>query len=94
MGTKRIVWVKANPDYEILFRLMEILCPDAGRCYWIQERGAEGNIVDIGEELGQMEAEWVCTAARPTVPQGILPGGQWKPGASTRCERGKRSGGQ
>ena len=23
VGTKRIVWVKVNPDYEILFRLMD-----------------------------------------------------------------------
>jgi hypothetical protein len=48
------VWLKVNPDYEILFRLMDGLQPDAGRRYWIQEFGAE---VDIGEELGQMETE-------------------------------------
>ena len=57
VGTKRIVWVKVNPDYEILFRLMEGLQPDAGRRYWIQENGAEVDIGDIGEELGQMETE-------------------------------------
>jgi hypothetical protein len=57
VGTKRIVWVKVNPDYEILFRLMEGLQPDAGRRYWIQEHGAGVNIGDIGEELGQMETE-------------------------------------
>jgi hypothetical protein len=51
MGTKRIMWVKVNPDYEILFRLMDRLRPDAGRRYWLRERGAEGNIVDIGEEM-------------------------------------------
>jgi hypothetical protein len=33
VGIKRIVWVKVNPDYEILFRLMDRLRPDAGRCY-------------------------------------------------------------
>ena len=57
VGTKLIVWVKVNPDYEILFRLMEGLQPDAGRRYWIQEHGAEVDIGDIGEELGQMETE-------------------------------------
>jgi hypothetical protein len=57
VGTKRIVWVKVNPDYEILFRLMDGLRADAGRRYWIREHGTEADIVDIGEELGQMETE-------------------------------------
>ena len=47
VGTKRIVWVKVNPDYEILFRLMDGLRPDAGRRYWIREQGAHEDIVDI-----------------------------------------------
>jgi len=54
VGTKRIMWVKVNPDYEILFRLMDRLRPDAGRRYWIKEHYAEVDIGDIGEELGQM----------------------------------------
>ncbi len=57
VGTKRIVWVKVNPDYEILFRLMDGLRPDAGRRYWIQDHVAEVDIVDRGEELGQMPTE-------------------------------------
>jgi len=57
VGTKRIMWVKVNPDYEILFRLMDRLRPDAGRRYWIREQGAEGNIVDIGEEMRQTVTE-------------------------------------
>ena len=57
VGTKRIMWVKVNPDYEILFRLMDRLRPDAGRRYWIREQGAEVDIVDIGEGLGQMATE-------------------------------------
>jgi hypothetical protein len=57
VGTKRIVWVKVNPDYEILFRLMDGLQPDAGRRYWIREHSAEVDIVDIGEEMGQMATE-------------------------------------
>jgi hypothetical protein len=31
VGTKRFVWVKVNPDYEILFRLMDGLRPDTER---------------------------------------------------------------
>jgi site-specific DNA recombinase len=57
VGTKCIVWVKVNPDYEILFRLMDGLRSDAGRRYWIRDHGAEVDIVDIGEELGQMATE-------------------------------------
>jgi len=34
--TKRIVWVKVNPDCEIAFRLMDGLGLNAGRCYWIR----------------------------------------------------------
>jgi hypothetical protein len=57
VGTKRIVWVKVNPDYEILFRLMDGLRPDAGRRYWIKGHSAEVDIDDIVEELGQMATE-------------------------------------
>ena len=57
VGTKCIVWVKVNPDYEILFRLMDGLRSDTGRRYWIRDHGAEVDIVDIGEELGQMATE-------------------------------------
>lgn len=58
VGTKRIVWVKVNPDNEILFRLMDGLRPDTERRYWIREQGAEVDIVDMGEELGQIATEF------------------------------------
>ena len=54
VGTKRIMWVKVKPDYEILFRLMDGLDPGAERRYWIREQGTEGNISDIEEDIGQM----------------------------------------
>ena len=47
VGTKRIMWVKVKPDYEILFRLMDGLDPGAERRYWIREQGTKGNISDI-----------------------------------------------
>jgi hypothetical protein len=53
VGTKCIVWGKVNPDYEILFRLMDGLRPDAGRRYWIKGHGAEVDIDDMGEDMGQ-----------------------------------------
>lgn len=57
VGTTRIVWLKINPDNEILFRLMDRLRPDAGRRYLIKEQGTEGNIVGIGEDIGQVATE-------------------------------------
>lgn len=56
-GTKRIMWVKVNPDYEILFRLMDRLRPYPGRRDWIREQGPVGNIVDIGKEMRQKVTE-------------------------------------
>lgn len=57
VGSKRIVWVKVNPDYEILFRLMDGLQSDAGLRYWIREHGAEVDIVDIREDMAQIATE-------------------------------------
>jgi hypothetical protein len=31
--------------------------PPPGRRYWIREQGAEGSIVNIGEEMGQLAKE-------------------------------------
>jgi|OpeIllAssembly_1097287.scaffolds.fasta_scaffold2773305_2 hypothetical protein len=36
---------------------VEILLPDAGPRYWINEQGAEVGISNIGEDLGQMAME-------------------------------------
>ena len=57
VGTKRIVWVKVNPDYEILFRLMDRLRLNVGRRYWIREDGATVDEGDIRGKLGQMATE-------------------------------------
>jgi hypothetical protein len=57
VNTKLIVRFKVNPDNEILFSLMDGLRPDAGRRYWIREHSAEVDIVDIGEDVGQMATE-------------------------------------
>ena len=51
------MWVKVNPDYEILFRLIGGLRSDAGRRYWIKGHGAEVDIDDMGEDMGQMATE-------------------------------------
>jgi hypothetical protein len=56
VGTKRIVWVKARPDYEPLFSILDCLRVDKERRYWIERREVEGNICDIQEDSGQMSA--------------------------------------
>jgi len=44
---KHVLWVKARPDYEPLFSILNGLCPDEERRYWIDHRETEGNICDI-----------------------------------------------
>jgi hypothetical protein len=54
MAAKRILWVKARPDYEPLFSILDGLCLDGERRYWIEHRETEGNICDIEVDNGQM----------------------------------------
>ncbi len=57
VGSKRILWVKVNPDFEILFRLIDGLHADTGRRYWIKEYSAEVDICDTREDMGQTVTE-------------------------------------
>ena len=57
VGSKCIIWVKVNPDFEILFRLMDGLRADNGRRYWISEQSIEENTCDMGEDLGHTVTE-------------------------------------
>ena len=54
MDAKCVLWVKARPDYEPLFSILDGLCLDGERRYWIDHREAEGNICDIEVDNGQM----------------------------------------
>jgi hypothetical protein len=54
MAEKCILWVKARPDYESLFSILDGLRLDSERRYWIERSEAEGNICDIGVDIGQM----------------------------------------
>jgi hypothetical protein len=53
---KRVLWVKARPDYEPLFSILDGLCLDGERRYWIDHRETQGNICDIEVDNGQMSA--------------------------------------
>jgi len=46
--------VKARPEYEPLFSILDGLRLDSERRYWIEHREIEGNIRDIGVDTGQM----------------------------------------
>ena len=54
MADKYILWVKARPDYEPLFSILDGLRLDSERRYWIEHREAEGNICDIQADTEQM----------------------------------------
>lgn len=54
MAAKCVLWVKARPDYEPLFSILDGLRLDSERRYWIEHRDTEGTISDIGVDIGQM----------------------------------------
>lgn len=58
VATKRVLWVKARPDYEPLFSILDGLHPDAERRYWVECLGAQKDNWDIiiEEDTGQMSA--------------------------------------
>jgi hypothetical protein len=51
------VWIKVNPDFEILFRLINGLHPDTGRKYLIETIAAEENTCDNEGGNGPTGAE-------------------------------------
>ena len=57
VGSKRFLWVKVKPDFEILFRLIVGLRVGTGRRYWISEQSIEVNTCDMGEDMGHTVTE-------------------------------------
>ena len=54
MEAKCILWVRARPDYEPLFSILDSLRLESERRYWIERSGTEENISDIDTDTGQM----------------------------------------
>ncbi|MCL4559790.1 MAG: recombinase family protein [Chloroflexi bacterium] len=54
LAAKSLLWVKARPDYEPLFSILDGLRLDSERRYWIESRKVEGNNSDIEEDAGHM----------------------------------------
>ena len=57
MAAKCMLWVKACPDDEPLFSILDGLRLDSERRYWIERRETEGNICDIQVDTGQMSTD-------------------------------------
>ncbi len=51
---KRVLWVKARPDYEPLFSILDGLRPDGERRYWVEFLEAQKDKCDIEEDTGQV----------------------------------------
>jgi hypothetical protein len=57
VGSKRILWVKVNPDFKVLFRLMDSFCVDTRQCFWSSEQSIEVNTCDMVEDMGHTVKE-------------------------------------
>lgn len=51
---KHVLKVKARPDYEPLFSILNGLRQDADRRFWIERLEAQENNCDLEEDMGQV----------------------------------------
>ena len=51
---KRVLWLKARPDYEQLFSIMNGLRHDADRRFWIESFVTPEDNCDVEEDTGQV----------------------------------------
>ena len=49
--------MKVNPEFKVLFKLMDGLRADTGRRYWCSEQGTEVNTCDMREDMGHTVKE-------------------------------------
>ncbi len=59
-AAKRAVWIKPHPDFDVLFKLLNILRADEQRRFWIEEfvtKETKGNLDNGKESLGQERIE-------------------------------------
>ena len=54
MTVSRVLWVKARPDYEPLFSILDGLRRDSKRRYWIDRKVMEMDNSDIQIDSGQV----------------------------------------
>lgn len=53
VAAKRVIWIKARPDFDVLFQLLNNLRVDEHRRLWIAYPEAKEDACGIREELGQ-----------------------------------------
>jgi hypothetical protein len=51
---KRVLWVKARPDYEPLFSILDGMRQDADRRFWIEQMEPQEDNCDIEVDTGQV----------------------------------------
>ena len=54
VAIKRVLWVKARPDYEPLFSILDGLRHDADRRFWIESFVTPEDNSDVEEDTGQV----------------------------------------
>ena len=54
---KCVIWIKARPDFDVLFQLLNNLRVDEQRRYWIAYPEADEDTCDIREEMRQTVTE-------------------------------------
>jgi hypothetical protein len=57
VAAKRVIWIKACPDFDVLFQLLNNLRVDEQRRFWIAYPEADEDTCVIREDLGQMGTE-------------------------------------
>jgi hypothetical protein len=57
MTVTRMLRVRASPDYELLFSILDGLRADTGRRYWISEQCIEVNTCDMEDDMGHTVTE-------------------------------------
>ena len=51
VAAKRLIWIKARPDFDVLFQLLNNLRVDEQRRFWIVYQEADEDACDIREDL-------------------------------------------
>jgi hypothetical protein len=51
---KRVLWVKARPDYEPLFSILDGMHQDLDRRFWVEQMEAQEDNCGIEEDTGQV----------------------------------------
>jgi hypothetical protein len=57
VAAKRNIWIKACPDFDVLFHLLNNLRVDEQRRFWIAYPEADEDACDIREDMGQQGME-------------------------------------